>query len=97
MNYTPKGDGRDKRMRGHHNMIGQQDDVIIIIVIVWLLGQLSSGRLVAARVVKASGGRVQDRLLHDNRDKVVVIVPRWGCRPTPDAVLNVTMGAGYRT
>jgi len=38
--------------------------------------QSSSGRLVIARVVMASGGRVQDGLLNDNGDEAIVVVPR---------------------
>jgi hypothetical protein len=35
MNYPPKGDARDKRMRGRRNMRGRQDDVVVIVVVVW--------------------------------------------------------------
>jgi hypothetical protein len=37
--------------------------------------QFSSGRLVVPHVVKASGGQVQDGLLHDNGDKAIFVVP----------------------
>jgi len=55
--------------------------------------QSSSGRLVVAHVVDASGGRVQDGLLLDNGDEAIVVVPRHvssdhprhhrPCRPRP--------------
>ena len=38
--------------------------------------QSLSGRLVVAHVVDASGGRVQDSLLHDDGDEAIVVVPR---------------------
>ena len=41
-----------------------------------------SRRLIVGRIVEDGRGQVQDRLLHDNRDKaVVVVVYRWGCQP----------------
>ncbi len=41
MNYTPKGNTRDKRTRGCHNMRGQQDDAVVIVVVVWSSPTLS--------------------------------------------------------
>ena len=41
-----------------------------------------SRRLIVGRIVEDGRGQVQDRLLHDSRDKaVVVVVYRWGCQP----------------
>ncbi len=37
MNYAPKGNARDKRTRGRHNMRGRQDNVVVIVVVVRLL------------------------------------------------------------
>ncbi len=36
MNYAPKGGVRDKRMRGHCNMKGRQDNFVVILVVVRL-------------------------------------------------------------
>jgi hypothetical protein len=41
MNYAPKGDARDKRMRGRRNMRGRQDNVVIVVIVVWSLPMLS--------------------------------------------------------
>ncbi len=54
MNYTPKGDVRDKMKRGRRNMHmrGRQDDVVVIVVVIRSSPQLSlspaSSRLVEA-------------------------------------------------
>ncbi len=50
-----------------------------------------SCQLVVAHVVEASGGRVQDGLLHDDGDKAVVVVGNAGPRPY---ALDATMGDG---
>ena len=59
--------------------------------------QLLLGRLVIARVIKASRGQIQDGLLHDNGEEAIVVVPCQGCRPPPYAALDAMMGGGYCT
>ena len=55
--------------------------VVADVVHVERVRQSSSGQLVIACVVTASGGREQDGLLHDDGDEAIVVVPCWGCHP----------------
>jgi len=80
MNYAPKGQARDKRTRGRHNRTMPSSSLSSFgrrrsrscgaratVVVRWTCRR---------RVAEASRGRVQGRLLNDDGDKVVVIVPR---------------------
>ena len=78
-------DGWDKRQEDeralqHERTTGQccrhhhhRRSVVSGVVRAERVSQSSSGRLVVACVVEASGGQVQDGLLHDNRDKAIVV------------------------
>ena len=61
--------GRCRRHRHRRSVVAD-------VVRVERVRQSSSGRLVVAHVVDASGGRVQDGLLHDDGDEAIVVDPR---------------------
>ena len=66
MNYAPKGNRRDKRTRGPHNMRGRQDDVVIIVVVVRPLPTSSVGSAYTSRHPVDSSSPALPRLAEAN-------------------------------